>query len=244
MSDVNPDFICAKLGNIDRLRLKQNATHRYSLNSSEAKMMQRLDYDNSTTAGTDSSKPSLRKISKEDLGKSVVLGQVDKKYIIIKVHHSKDEIVFIDQHAADERIKLEELLKPISTQPCTLVSSICLSFKSQHEYQLITSENVVENLKRWSIFITTVTPVYSSARRQFNTKDVFTKKTESNSIYVTRLPRVIVDKCISNNSVIKNIILDYAYWLKEQKDEATIARTCPRGISDILKSKACRSKRQ
>jgi len=45
-------------------------------------------------------------VSKEDLSQARVLGQVDKKFILISV---QTLLILIDQHAADERVKLEQL---------------------------------------------------------------------------------------------------------------------------------------
>ncbi|GAA5802165.1 hypothetical protein HPULCUR_007626 [Helicostylum pulchrum] len=190
------------------------------------------------------------KLSKSDLQNSLVIAQVDKKYILIK---SNQGFVMIDQHAADERIKLEEMINHSTFKPTTLVQSVCIELDSPYEYQIITSDHVLRFLKIWGIYIaTTADPMQSNtaiphSSRFFSTPDSsphFTQKKRNhlNRIYVTQLPLVILDRCLANHSLLKDIVRDYAYWIKDQNQETLLsAKECPKGIMEILKSKACRN---
>ncbi|GAA5812564.1 hypothetical protein MFLAVUS_006021 [Mucor flavus] len=191
------------------------------------------------------------KLSKSDLQNSLVIAQVDKKYILIK---SNQGFVIIDQHAADERIKLEEMINHSTFKPTTLVQSICIELDSPYEYQIITSDRVLRFLKIWGIHIVTTTadPIHTDtviphSSRFFSTPDSSPhfnqkKRNNLNRIYVTRLPLVILDRCLSNYALLKDIVRDYAYWIKDQNQETLLStKECPKGIMEILKSKACRN---
>jgi DNA mismatch repair protein MLH3 len=235
------------------------------------------------------------KLSKADLQNARVLGQVDKKYIVIKLNGEGKGLVMIDQHAADERVQLEEMMKHASTFiPATLEPSICLELDSPYEYQIITSEHILNSLKIWGIQIITTTNATSasvnndnvmvtnssnneeaqhehdnaaamllSQSRFFSTSktsphffndipeqqqhnnlmaaEKSKRKSYLNRVYVTQLPQLIIDRCVMNHALLKDLIRDYAYWLKDQKDVTSLHKTCPRGIMEILKSRACRS---
>lgn len=73
------------------------------------------------------------KLSKAGLNSAEVIAQVDKKFILVKmrmdyeiVSSSEDEpsvLVLIDQHAADERMRVEGLLHDLCRPPATCLSS-------------------------------------------------------------------------------------------------------------------------
>jgi DNA mismatch repair ATPase MutL len=191
------------------------------------------------------------KLTKTDLKHAKVLGQVDKKYIAIKLLHNKS-LIMIDQHAADERIKLEDMLKN-STSIATLEPPIAIDLESASEFQLVASERISKYLKIWGIHITTITQqedvTILSQSRYFNTEETSCHFEEMNSrfvnsknrVYVTRIPKLIVERCVSNHDLLKSLIRDHVYWMAEQKDESALIKTCPKGVIEILKSKACRS---
>lgn len=190
------------------------------------------------------------RLSREDLKSAKVLGQVDRKFIAIKLDDKS--ILMMDQHAADERIKLESMMKSDIISRKTVVLEPCIPFdlNSAAEYELMTSDRILEYLKIWGIHLVTTAAksiassvsddtVILSSSHYFsstpNTKGYY-------RVYVTRLPELIADRCITNHALIKNIIRDYVYWIVEQHYNPAIVKTnCPKGMVDILKSKACRS---
>lgn len=83
-------------------------------------------------AFTESSSLFSKKLSKEGLSSAKVIAQIDKKFILISItttpkgqSQSRDNsrcippqlLVLVDQHAADERIRIERLLADLCSQP-------------------------------------------------------------------------------------------------------------------------------
>ncbi|KAJ4365073.1 DNA mismatch repair protein [Neocucurbitaria cava] len=76
-------------------------------------------------ASSGASAAGASRLSKQALQKAKVIAQVDKKFILVKMQnaplsgsHSKEDrelLVLVDQHAADERIKVESLLRDLCT---------------------------------------------------------------------------------------------------------------------------------
>lgn len=76
-------------------------------------------------ASTGTSATDTSRLSKQALQKTKIIAQVDKKFILVKMQntplsesHSKENselLVLVDQHAADERIKVESLFRDLCT---------------------------------------------------------------------------------------------------------------------------------
>ncbi|KAL8750402.1 MAG: hypothetical protein Q9184_006434, partial [Pyrenodesmia sp. 2 TL-2023] len=84
------------------------------------------------------------KLSKASLGNAKIISQVDKKFILIKTdtalqdttnptpRRDDQQILFlIDQHAADERVRVEDLLTDLCTLPSHETLCITASFRHQ-----------------------------------------------------------------------------------------------------------------
>ncbi|KAL9119900.1 MAG: hypothetical protein Q9187_003546 [Circinaria calcarea] len=69
------------------------------------------------------------KLSRAGLENATILTQVDKKFILVTMTTAPEDddsqvLVIIDQHAADERIRIESLLADICAKPSSQISSI------------------------------------------------------------------------------------------------------------------------
>lgn len=78
---------------------------------------------------TETSSPFSARLSRTGLENATILAQVDKKFILATMTTAPEDddsqvIVIIDQHAADERIRIESLLADICAKPSSQVSSI------------------------------------------------------------------------------------------------------------------------
>jgi DNA mismatch repair ATPase MutL len=198
------------------------------------------------------------KLSKSDLQTAKALGQLDRKYIMIKI---ENKLVMIDQHAADERVKLELMTARLScpeiSDLVTLEPSISIHLPLSQS-QLV-NERLPRFLKHWGIHIATTdykcddttsedAETIVSRSRYFSTNEAsphFTDshKSHSTRYYVTRLPRIIADRCLQNQQLLNDLIFDYMHWIEQEQyygHDSALIRVCPRGIMEILKSKACR----
>ncbi|CEP11217.1 hypothetical protein [Parasitella parasitica] len=241
--------------------LKQNAIDRTHLKRNrETSSLDSLFKNNTTWPSSKFPFPeSWHRLSKQDLKDAMILGQVDKKFIVIQPrHHPNKILIMIDQHAADERIKLEEMISTgiQSTTTTLLEPGIVIQLDSSTEYDTLQNdERILKCLKKWGIQIL-ITPLVqdnissrssspgskkpSSQSRFFDTTLV-SPHFHKRKIIVTHLPQLITERCLSDHSLLKSILRDHMYWIKEQTDEFAIFNTCPRGILEILKSRACRS---
>ncbi|CAG8434863.1 760_t:CDS:10 [Diversispora eburnea] len=223
------------------------------------------------------------RFSKKDVENAEVIGQFDDKFIICKFPCSQNEdqgidkqdtrhlLVIVDQHAADERIRVEMLLKEFccdfdftkeskeSGKPSFLVQAkppikIVLTCR---EIQVV--KRFEKDFNRWGIYFSdkfdgkldtpsTLTFISPPIGSLFDIDHI--------QIYITHLPKMISDRCISDSRVMQEIVRQHLYWLEdtgmvlksddgnifdnEDRDWKKMIRKCPRGILDIINSKACR----
>ncbi|CAG8566095.1 17683_t:CDS:10, partial [Gigaspora margarita] len=224
------------------------------------------------------------RFSKQDFVQAQVIGQVDDKFIACKLPYSltvgpdlKDGtqqiLVLVDQHAADERVRVEMLMKEfcdfknkermqnMNDNEVHQINSLVETIQINPPNKIILTEREVRVVKRfeanfnsWGIFFsdnmdtTLVSPHFIASSTD----------NDHIPIYVTHLPKMIADRCVDSR-VTQELLRQHLYWLEdtggiginnvevekrlnanEQNDWKTIIRQCPRGIIDILNSKACR----
>lgn len=184
------------------------------------------------------------KLRKQDLKTARVIGQVDQKFILVEMI-SRDHastLVVIDQHAADERCRIERLsqelfdsnleaVRVIEVDPVTIdipVAEAAL-FRRQAEY-----------FKSWGIDYVVSQPPRSGRA----------------SISVLMLPTLIAERCRTEPEQLINIIRAET-WKRTENERAHshvpftdpghsgdwVGRLsgCPQGILNLLNSRACRT---
>jgi DNA mismatch repair protein MLH3 len=209
------------------------------------------------------------KLSKNSLRHARLISQVDNQFILLAVPPesggttNSELLVAVDQHAADERVRVERLYKELcepyedSTGAYTVTFDRTPSIKhtelrpplvfqiSVPEVELFQKQT--SNFLRWGITYTTEVPKtlnFSSERH----------------LKVKTLPTVISERCQSEPELLISTLrshlwhvaengqsqnrslyegyeidpVDSPHWLRE------IGR-CPQGILDIVHSRACRS---
>ncbi|KAI8376310.1 uncharacterized protein BYT42DRAFT_574154 [Radiomyces spectabilis] len=184
------------------------------------------------------------KLSREDLLKADVLGQVDGKFILLK---GQENLVIVDQHAADERIKLEKMLArmdPIETVHIDPGIKIQLT---SHEYELLV--RFTPYLHTWGIhfschFRKSTSRTSLAQSRHFITSEASphfsVNDSRKDTIYIEQLPQLVADRCIINEDMLADLIKEYLYWLEGHDFPDMAMQMCPHGMMEILKSKACR----
>ena len=182
-------------------------------------------------AFTQSSASFLAKLSKQGLKAAKVISQVDKKFILICVKPSsntKDKrdaelLVLVDQHAADERIRVEALLAELKASPTLLPSPLIFDIQAREHRLLLrlapsfAGHGIVYDLK----------PPGGSLKCK---------------MIVKALPVTIAERCRLEPKVLLELIRSEA-WKCEEEGRVSIATTmaCPSRLLDMLNSRACRS---
>lgn len=194
------------------------------------------------------------RISRHALARATVIEQVDRKFILVKLPleravsgtlaHEKQSsaLVMLDQHAADERCQLEDLMAsyfahdPLTNQTSSVIEPLnrpVIFEVSKEEWRFL--EQYRDYFAAWGI--TYQTPISSQ-----------------NKIIVTGLPPSIIERCrleprllieLLRTEVWRNV--DSSVPLVRPStttpDKPLISRFngCPRGILELLHSRACRS---
>ncbi|ODQ77813.1 hypothetical protein BABINDRAFT_163201 [Babjeviella inositovora NRRL Y-12698] len=202
-------------------------------------------------------------IERRALKSARIVSQLERKFILVTMRLTLTTkgfmlptLLVVDQHAADERIRVERYMKELIelalycdsksllSEPIEIV---CIDVSS-HEQMLL--ETFSEEFAIWGIKF-----------------DVFTEPTSvdsfnepaKHSIYVTHLPLLFSQKCASDLVFLKRCLLQHAYDLQEYRKPRLVSckrriqhsgdphawfkmvKAVPRVLIDIINSKACRS---
>ncbi|KAH7153391.1 hypothetical protein EDB81DRAFT_791302, partial [Dactylonectria macrodidyma] len=200
------------------------------------------------------------RVSRDGLTKAVVISQVDKKFILVKlpledtipkeskVEKNSSALVMLDQHAVDERCRLEDLMadyfvhNPSSgdTKANVEVLGRPLAFEvSSKEHSLLGLHR--DHFAAWGIVYTT----------PFETKPA----SKQRKIIVTGLPPSILERCRQEPRLLIDILRKEIWHIadngpprpsltrRSQAEAPSISNFhgCPQGILEMLHSRACRS---
>ncbi|KAH0523254.1 hypothetical protein TsFJ059_008285 [Trichoderma semiorbis] len=206
------------------------------------------------------------RVSRSALTAAQVVAQVDKKFILLKLPlsnmtdgrepNSSCALVMLDQHAADERCRLEELMAGYFKLDGSngILKAVVeplerpLIFEiSEREYDLLLRYQ--EHLEAWGI-------LYKTQRRAASAK----QEREGCTVSVSALPPSILERCRTEPRLLVELIRKEIWKLDDEGiipprprsagRAAEQARTqpstadfhgCPRGILELLHSRACRS---
>lgn len=197
---------------------------------------------------------TLGKLTKEGLRNAQVIAQVDKKFILIKMRgistndgdteqenepeKGRDLLVVVDQHAADERIRVESLFAEICTEP----AEPHVSDRIQRPLVFRVTKREAELMRR-----------YEGRFVGWGIKYHLSSSGEESSLHIDVLPKAITDRCTNEPSLAIDMIRTHVYTLSDQlaaSDAHTYASSaswvkrigsCPKGLLDMLNSRACRS---
>lgn len=163
------------------------------------------------------------RMSKEALKSARVIAQVDKKFILISIDNSaSDLLVLVDQHAADERIRVEVMLTGVRTQAPTLLAKPIVFEVHTREQRLFAD--------------------YSTQFEQWGIRYDLTRMLESQKcrLVVKALPQAIAERCRVEPKMLIELLRGEVWKLDEQSGYRP-CKTLPQGILDMLNSRACRS---
>jgi len=199
------------------------------------------------------------RISKDALRKSKVIAQIDKKYILVCIDHECNDpiLVIIDQHAADERVRVESLLESFFTsyRGTQIVEAKSLAPPLKFDLSLLELkllDKQQDYFARWGIIYEIVSDRHSPSKLPAHDSSKYSATTR---LVVIGLPLLIHERCKQEPRLLIDLIrselwrVDQAklnagdsttslsksdYWLHE-------LHTFPQGIIDMLNSRACRS---
>ncbi|KZT35570.1 hypothetical protein SISSUDRAFT_157245 [Sistotremastrum suecicum HHB10207 ss-3] len=211
--------------------------------------------------GTDIS----RRITRSDLASAQVISQVDTKFIACLIRSSpdhgrhQDNLILIDQHAADERVRVERFLDDLCTsylrgqvQRRTLAPEK-LILATECERRLLSRDDIREAFSKWG-FSFNLPPVASSGGYGLDEEsDTYVQ------VGVESVPDIIGDKLLLADE-LKDFVKNYVskleggdiqeYPTQEPIDLDTLSsegpvwlkalRFCPPELLDLVNSKACR----
>ncbi|PKY01915.1 hypothetical protein P168DRAFT_240632 [Aspergillus campestris IBT 28561] len=195
------------------------------------------------------------KLSRQDLERAEIVAQVDRKFILVKLGtapggHDHDVagsvLVLIDQHAADERCRVEALFERFLEWDSRRIDTVALE-----PIVFETPSTELALLKRYAGFFNSWGVGYTveqgpEDRRAF--------------VSVNTLPRLIAERCRVEPILVTDLIRG-EIWRREENggrpttvaakvrpsdtsEENTWVRRldgCPQGIIELVNSRACRT---
>ncbi|MCJ1446496.1 MAG: DNA mismatch repair protein [Stictis urceolatum] len=207
------------------------------------------------------------RLTKDNLRRSEVICQVDSKFILVKVDSCADAgsesapsdlLLLIDQHAADERIRVEALLAQFCTRPTDPAdpAGVCsVQLPNPVTFELRSREHEIfrrhkNHFAEWGI-VYSVRSIQSRSRARENAIKW--------ALDVIGLPLAIAERCRIDPKHLIDMLRGEA-WKREDSHAGTRtskpppnegAKTdehwlrkihdCPTGILDMINSRACRT---
>ncbi|KAI8999804.1 hypothetical protein BC832DRAFT_594373 [Gaertneriomyces semiglobifer] len=223
-------------------------------------------------------------ISKKDLQHMRVLSQVDRKFIVCQVERNGTEassadgtsekrkggglLVIVDQHAADERIKLEAMLSELYSgvdkwhkrgdaielemvdpddgfiaKPECIVATVDFNPNLTTSLPMSEAQNamgLLASFRRWGVYFS-CPPL--DVQTRMHSSSALVRPDMVVPVHIQKLPRLIADRCVADPGVIRDIIRQHVYGTVTESapSGAPVTGGPPKGILEILNSKACRT---
>ncbi|KIW72676.1 hypothetical protein PV04_00854 [Phialophora macrospora] len=190
-------------------------------------------------------------VTRRALSAANVIQQVDQKFVVTAVsvptrHNEGFErnlIVLIDQHAADERIRFEQLCQEFCKRTPTALSRPLIFEINETEVRLFEEQKA--NFESWCLS-------YNLIRVPQDSIDICKRPTWT--VKVTALPSLIAERCRADPKLLIDLMRREIWSDRVHLRSSTthpldqglqnwwsdIAR-CPQGMVEMLKSRSCRT---
>ncbi|KAG9128271.1 DNA mismatch repair protein [Ceratobasidium sp. 392] len=209
----------------------------------------------STSNLSQSSKPTSDTFSAGDLKNAQVVAQVDTKFIACLLQRPDRTLALIDQHAADERVRVEKYLKrlcfgflrgEVDVLPMNRPKQALLT---RREAEILQRPGALDSLEKWGLWL----ELSAQASQKSHSAQVF----EFIQVDVTGVPDVVASKLTTERelstfirSMVAIVEADEATsWpvassdIQDEKDWVKALRYCPAPLLELVTSKACRGSR-
>ncbi|EXJ96502.1 hypothetical protein A1O1_01628 [Capronia coronata CBS 617.96] len=195
-------------------------------------------------------------VTKDSLARSTVVGQVDRKFILATIVAKDDEsksrkplLVLVDQHAADERIILENLCREMCMRKHSSLDNPIIFEIDPAEAKMFEEQR--EYFEEWCF---TYSVEWNAEHTTTGGNDI---GGHSCAISVTTLPTLIAERCYADPVVLVDL-LRREIWSKHSSNSGslesnknrviqegthwvTAIANCPTGVLEMLKSRSCRT---
>ena len=182
-----------------------------------------------------------RTIRAADLATARILRQVDDKFILVMVptsssHLPSESLVLIDQHAADERIKVEDFYESLcSSHRVPLTRPIVFDISDEEAKRFDRSQ-----------------PYFASWAVEYHIKCRATSAESPTQrlITITHLPSMVAERCRTEPKILIEMLRKEIWSTDNRRPSAPqpsstswISRIsqCPTGLLEMVNSRACRS---
>ncbi|OKL59053.1 hypothetical protein UA08_05749 [Talaromyces atroroseus] len=209
------------------------------------------------------------RLSRKGLAKAGVIAQVDRKFILVKMataqEHRREDgkadkiLVLVDQHAADERCRLENLLSDMFTVDGITANVSIRVHTLPTPIQYPIQENEVTPFQTYSKY-------FSSWGCHYKVEQMLIDTTKRRpAIIIEALPHVIVERCRLEPKLFIDVLRKETWSRAGERVPPPRPSTttnsapntsspmqrpfpwlhwiagCPEGITDLINSRACRS---
>ncbi|RCK63640.1 DNA mismatch repair protein MLH3 [Candida viswanathii] len=162
-------------------------------------------------------------------GNYKVIKQLDRKFILVTLKEEQMRIVVLDQHASDERVKVEEYFQEFAQQ---LRENPGLRLQAPLAFEVTPSELAL----------------LDEYLPNFNTFGI-NYETHESGVTVTHLPLILLNKIAQDADFLKDSLIQHCYDLNDHvkrvrvdlEDWFECSYHLPRIIIELINSKACRS---
>ena len=218
------------------------------------------------------------RLSKRGLEQADIIAQVDTKFILARFTNTGfkeagsardgDVLVLIDQHAADERIKVEQLLESLCKKPSANTESIQteMGLRSAIETCLLTRPIIVEINAKEGLLLQRCAPYFSrwgvlynfrTTRRPSDTGRMKDSAERGCVLEVLTLPPSIAERCRTEPKLLVDLLRSEAWKCQTELGHHTEPvstiypsgtaswvrqpQGCPQAMIDMINSRAFRS---
>ncbi|KAL1965091.1 hypothetical protein VTN77DRAFT_6004 [Rasamsonia byssochlamydoides] len=234
----------------------------------EGKLGFRIRPDSSSllTCGDASVAKSSGKLWKRGLAEADVIAQVDRKFILVRMtaaplgsgnHNSGSLLVLVDQHAADERCRIEQLFDEMFTSQAVHDSSgEVMNVRTLELSSPISFEIAAHETRLFKVY----SEFFASWGCHYEVSDV--PEEGHATVSVKALPTLIAERCRAEPKLVVDLLRG-EIWKREENNRDFSVRPalatskklpedilpswveqiadCPEGIIDLLNSRACRT---